>query len=132
MPMRRQPNRNVRPQPPGPKPQPTKDSHYWHRYHYWPYWDYDWYDYDWYDYDDYDWEYAPHRKSKAQRSADNWTDQIDPAQQAYQQGFKDGWKAAMDYLMYGEEMVVEPMPPAPTPPNPPMPRPQGPEAELNS
>lgn len=101
----------------GKKPQHRYPGHYYPHYYYDCY-DYDWYDYDydydWYDYD-YDWydhDYGPRRshqskKSKGPRaipvkqSAGNYQDSC---QEVYQQGFKDGWAAAMDYMMYGYEI----------------------------
>lgn len=111
-------------------PQSKKAQSWWYHHRYHPYYDwYDWYDYDYYDYDydwyDYDYDYTydspPNRPKRPQpprgpvKTADYSEDSA-----AYQQGFKDGWKAAMDYC-YGYSMgPVEPMPtpPMPTPPMP--------------
>lgn len=98
-------------------------KHYWHR-RCWPWYDYD---YDWYDYDydpeDWDFYSAP-RKARATPTVD------DTAILAYQQGFKDGWMAAMDYAMYGgpaaEADPKPPMPPMPMPPAPPKPKDENP------
>ena len=121
------PQQGPRPQgPQGRKPQ------HWYPYHYCPPYYYDWYDYD-YDYDwsdyDYDWNYLAPNKAKEDRSkamptpnqpTTVWTD--------YQQGFKDGWKAAMDYMGYTIEPIPVPGPP-PMPTPVPTPKPAAPLAE---
>lgn len=133
LPPKRPPGKNLQrptgPQHTSPGSQPSK--HYWH-YRHWPYWDYDWYDWDWYDYDydwydsDHDWEYAPNRKKKPSRPRAEWdSGTSSDVMAAYQQGFKDGWYAAMDYMSYSEGTMIEPKPPAP--PAPPMPAPETPE-----
>lgn len=116
----------------GPRPQQGKKSQYWYRHPYYcpPYYhdwyDYD-YDYDWYDYD-YDWydyEYlAPSNKPKRPMPPRGPARNAEYSDESpsYQQGFKDGWKAAMDYMMYGMEPVEPTPPPAPMP-MPPQPRP---------
>lgn len=123
----------------GPRPTPAVKSgtrpskHYWHyrRCYPWHNWDYDWYDYDYdydwdddYYYDDYDytdWDfYSAPRRPRAPRPVRNWNEDstvTDPVAAAYQQGFKDGWAAAMDYVMYGEKPVSPTPTPEPTPPN---------------
>lgn len=108
---KKQPPRGPRP-PRSAKPSGKKSKHYWHRRCY-PWYDYDYdYDYDWdddYDYTDWDFYTAP-RRSKADAMTD-------PVMAAYQQGFKDGWIAAMEYSYYGEENAM-PEPPAPAPVTP--------------
>ena len=122
--------------PQGPRPaQGRHPQHYWHHYRPWPhhyYW-YD-YDYDWYDYD-YDWydylydDYTQQRPKKPAGPAPTAVNDFNSDEYAsyYQQGFKDGWKAAMDYVMYGEGQ--EPMPAPPMPPMPPVPGPSIPREE---
>lgn len=107
---RKQPNRGPRPGP-STKPAGKPSKYYWYR-HCYPWYDYD---YDWNDYD-YDWyDYTMARRAKA--SAAEWeeTDTVDSVAAAYQQGFKDGWIAAMEYAYYGEgktmpESAAEPVP----------------------
>ena len=112
------------------KPQrPQQGNRPQHWRHYCPPYYYDWYEWDdyynYYDYYDWDEEYVSANKSKPSgpirpgpvktaESIDTWT--------AYQQGFKDGWMAAMDYVMYGVVQAEDPTPPPmPTPPMPPKP-----------
>ena len=136
----RRPNSGPRPQQTRTSPQ-GKNPQHWNRYRRpWPpYWYdyYDWYDYDWYDYYDYD-EYdydeydyyrsssntAASEKNKRPMSARSNTNgpaeyvEYTESQMIYQQGFKDGWKSAMNYMMGGMDPVepVEPIPvPVPTP-----------------
>lgn len=110
-----QPRKPTKGQRPPQGPQGKKPQH-WYPYHYCPPYYYDWYDYDYdYDYDwyDYDWNYLAPNKARnpgSPKPTDAWSD--------YQQGFKDGWKAAMDYMMYGVVEPVEPPFPAPTAPKP--------------
>lgn len=108
---RKPPFKGQRPSP-NTKPAASKPSkHYWHRRCY-PWYDYD---YDWNDYD-YDWDYYSHRRSKAPMA--DWEEGSDDAvMMAYQQGFKDGWVAAMEYAYYGEGNTnPEPVVPPPAPP----------------
>lgn len=117
-----------RPQPR--MPRVSKGAARYPRYH-WPrhrrHWPYcpDWYDRDYeydYDYDyDYDWHDYPYdnyidaRRSKSSQVSKAWGEESE-AYMAYQQGFKDGWMAAMEYVMYSE-CVTPPEPaPEPTPP----------------
>ena len=121
------PNRGPRP---GPQLQSKagpddKNSKYGYRRRRWcpPYYDYDydWYDYDWYDYYDYDnYLYTPPKRSKG--PSGEWETEMDPVQEAYRQGFKDGWAAAIDAMYYSGEGNVEPVMPEPMP-QPPMPEP---------
>lgn len=121
----------------GPKPARSTNisKNYWHHRRYWPRWrDYCDYDYNWYDYYDYydnDYiydNYLSPRKSKGMPAGQNWEDNEiteDYLQLAYQQGFRDGWVAAMEYAIYGEEMPPDsnPEPTPPMPPAPPTPSP---------
>lgn len=113
---------------PGPMTPQKKAQYWWHRRHY-PFYDYDWsyhdwydydYDYDWYDYDDHYYTPAVKAKRPPPKGPINTTEYSDDSL-AYQQGFKDGWTAAMEHMMYGMEPPA-PMPPAPMP-VPPMPMP---------
>lgn len=117
---RKPPGRPGRPTA-GPKParNPSISKNYWRHRRHWPHWrdhcDYDWYDYE-YDYDDYDYDYDNYlspRRSRTTPFSKNWEngETMDEQQMAYQQGFRDGWLAAMEYAMYG----CEPTPPAPEP-----------------
>lgn len=103
----------------GPKPSPRapQNNKQPPRHRYWPHYDWcdDWYD-DWYDYDYHEWDHdylsGPKLKNGPMRNTNMVSGTEDWA--AYGQGFKDGWIAAMDYMMYGKE-IVEPAP-QPTPP----------------
>ena len=126
------PQSSPRPQSPRPNHGQTKKKYhhgyrhypYYHPYHYdwrdYDWYDYDWRDYDWYDYDwrDRDWNYlsSEERMSMPTPSSnvENYTD--------YQRGFKDGWKAAMEYMMYEYQQECEPIivPSPPIPPEEPM------------
>lgn len=114
---RRKPSRAPRPSM-GPK-----NSRHWNHRRCCPYWyEHDW-DWDWDD--DYEWDddlyyYAPHT-AKAPRPVKAWDDSTDSVS-AYQQGFKDGWYAAMEYMSMYSGPRNKPMPapaPEPTPPMPP-------------
>lgn len=115
----------MKPRKPINKPQPPrgkKPQHWYNHHHYWPHY-HDWYwdDYDYYYWDDYDWDTLAPNRARAPGA----TDTLDEYLPYYQQGFKDGWAAAMDYMtMYGTVEQVEPMPPPkPMPMPPPMPSP---------
>lgn len=111
---RRKPSRGPRPAM-GPK----QSKHYWHNRRCWPDWDYWDHDYDWdYDYD-LDWDhnlyYTVPRRAKAPTPVKAWDEGTgSDVIMTYQQGFKDGWYAAFEYMsMYG---TGRPMPePAPEP-----------------
>lgn len=119
--------RNLRTNTPGDKP---NKLHWWHHRRYCPdYPDYpdsdDWYDYDdWHDYDYSSIGRTP-MKSKASvsgsnSSPSNWYEySSDDMQEAYRQGFKDGWKAAMEAST--TTSCVEPTPGEPVIPEPPGP-----------
>jgi hypothetical protein len=117
---KRPPSRGPRPAP-SMKPTTQSSKYYWRRRCYPWYYndnDYDWYDYD-YDYGDWDY-YSSTKRSRSPGPVKNWDEGTDDAaMMAYQQGFKDGWAAAMEYAYYGEGNItpdeVIPMPPAPTP-----------------
>lgn len=102
----------------GPSKGPMKHSRYNWYHRRWPYCP-DWYDYN-HDYEyDYDWDwdytyddYLDSRRMKAPSSR-AWSEESD-AQMAYQQGFKDGWKAAFEYMTYTEcDVIPEPEPMSP-------------------
>ena len=100
---------------PAPTPPDKPSKHFWHHRYHWPHWnDYDWYDhdYDWYDNDyEYDYDnylYAPPKKVKAPAPGKNWDMNYDPMQEAYRQGFKDGWQAAVAAMGKANEVVTEP------------------------
>lgn len=139
----KKPGRVVRPTP-TPTPPPPKPKHWYHYRHHWPYWhhynwydnDYDWYDsnYDWSDsdYDSEDWSfYSAPNKPKMSRHTNDYSNNNDWSayvMSAYQQGFKDGWYAAFEYMNSSEgtsTWTPEPSPtpepkPTPEPPKPPM------------
>jgi hypothetical protein len=123
-------NRGPRPGPQsksGPGERSNKSSWYHRRWCPPYYYDYDWYDHDWYDYDWYDYDdnylYAPPKKSNAPSRADYWTEDTDPIQEAYRRGFKDGWAAAMESMLYSPEPIAADNDMPPPPPQPPMPEP---------
>lgn len=113
------PNRGPR-QTPGPAQGPvdkTINSNWYRRRWCPPYYDYDWHDYDWHDYDyDYDYydNYSFAQPKKANAKSANWGE-VDYVQEAYRQGFKDGWSAAMETLYASGEVIHEPPMPEPIP-----------------
>jgi hypothetical protein len=105
MPYRKMPRR--RPERKLSAPQaPQSRPHHWYPY--------DWYPYDWYDYDcDYDYypyyEYglegsAPHsKKPQRPKAAYDINMESPELQQAYKQGFLDGWMACMNMMYYSSD-----------------------------